>query len=120
VLIDPPYEAPGEMRRLVDETARAHAKWATGIFAIWYPLKDVGAVKRLSRDLKATGIRKVLRLELTIDSAKPDVLNGCGLVVINPPFTLADEAKALLPALAQRMARSQRVGFRVDWLAGEI
>src|SRR5262245_42696877 len=40
VLIDPPYEEPGEMRRLVDEVAKAHDKWASGIFALWYPLKD--------------------------------------------------------------------------------
>jgi 23S rRNA (adenine2030-N6)-methyltransferase len=119
VLIDPPYETPDEMRRLVDKTARAHAKWPAGIFALWYPLKDVPAVERLAQDLKATGIRKMLRLELGIDRPKPDVLHGSGLVVINPPFTLADEARVLLPALAERMAKGRQSGFRVDWLAGE-
>jgi 23S rRNA (adenine2030-N6)-methyltransferase len=118
VLIDPPYEAPDEMRRLVDEVAKAHDKWASGIFALWYPLKDAAATTRLARDLRATGIRRMLRLELTVDSARPDVLYGCGLVVINPPFTLENEAKALLPALAERMAKG-RSGARVDWLVRE-
>lgn len=118
VLIDPPYEAPDEMRRLVDEVAKAQDKWASGIFALWYPLKDPAATTRLARGLRATGIRKILRLELTIDSPKPDVFYGCGLVVINPPFTLESEAKALLPALAERMAKG-RSGARVDWLVRE-
>jgi 23S rRNA (adenine2030-N6)-methyltransferase len=119
VLIDPPYEAPDEMRHLVDEVARAHAKWPAGIFALWYPLKDAPAVTRLAQDLKATGIPKMLRLELSVDRPASDVLNGCGLVVINPPFTLVDEAKVLLPALAQRMAGGRQGGSRIDWLAGE-
>jgi 23S rRNA (adenine2030-N6)-methyltransferase len=119
VLIDPPYEAVDEMRRLVSETGRAHAKWPGGVFALWYPLKDVPAVERFARDLKASGIRKVLRLELSVGHAAPGTLHGCGLVVINPPFTLADEAKVLLPALAERLATDKQAGFRVDWLAGE-
>ncbi len=77
------------------------------------------AVERLAQDLEASDIRKVLRLELSVGRAAPGTLHGCGLVVINPPFTLVDEAKVLLPALAERLATDKQAGVRVDWLAGE-
>lgn len=120
VLIDPPFEAVGELDRLGEEMARAAAKWQTGIFAGWYPIKDMGPVDRFAEALAASGARKVLRLELMIDSpSDPNRLNGCGLVVINPPWLLKDEAEVLLPALADRLARGARAGFRAEWVVPE-
>jgi 23S rRNA (adenine2030-N6)-methyltransferase len=59
----------------------------------------------------------VLRLELLIDHPNDTTrLNGCGLVVINPPWTLADEAAILLPALADRLSRGGYGAFRCDRL----
>lgn len=120
VLIDPPYEDDDEWQRLVGEIARASVKWRTGIFALWYPIKDEARAEQLARSLEAGAIPKLLRLELIVDrAAGPDALNGSGLIVVNPPHTLADEAGLLLPALARVLARGARAGFRVDWLAGE-
>lgn len=42
VLIDPPFEDPGEFTRSAEGLARAHRKWATGIYLAWYPIKDRG------------------------------------------------------------------------------
>src|SRR2546428_2744086 len=39
VLLDPPYEQPGELDRLVDRLAAAPRKWGTGIYPAWYPIK---------------------------------------------------------------------------------
>jgi 23S rRNA (adenine2030-N6)-methyltransferase len=56
-----------------------------------------------------------LRLELLIDRPDdPDRLNGCGLFVVNPPWTFAEEAEAILPALAARLARAGFGAFRVE------
>lgn len=46
----------------------------------------------------------------------PTRLNGCGLFVINPPWTLRDEAETILPALANRLARRGYGTYRCDWL----
>jgi 23S rRNA (adenine2030-N6)-methyltransferase len=119
VLVDPPYEAEAELGRVVQALVKAWSKWPTGLYAAWYPIKDGKAVAALARSLSASPMRKVLRLEITVDEAGDrERLIGSGLVLVNPPFTLADEANVLLPALAARLAR-RAPAYRVEWLAGE-
>lgn len=119
VLIDPPYEVPGEIERLTRAMAKASRKWPTGILAGWYPIKDPGGIEPALAVLQGLGPGTALRLEVMID--RPDEaarLNGCGLVVINPPWTLEREADAILPALAQRLARGAYGAYRCERLGG--
>ncbi|MCG6122109.1 MAG: 23S rRNA (adenine(2030)-N(6))-methyltransferase RlmJ [Microvirga sp.] len=114
VLIDPPYEVPGEIDRLVAELAAAIAKWPTGIYAAWYPIKDVRAIDRALAPLRDCP-RPALRIETTI--ARPDDtgrLVGSGLIVVNPPWTLREEMETALPALAERFARGDYAGYRCE------
>ena len=63
---------------------------------------------------------KILRAELTVAPlSDPTRLNGCGLILVNPPWTLESELSVLLPALAGILGRDGKGGFRLDWLAGE-
>ncbi len=119
VLIDPPFEQPDEFGRMAEAAALAQRKWATGMLAFWYPIKGWREPDRFHRTLREQAIPKTLRLELLIDSEGDEsALNGCGLVVVNPPWKLQDEAKAMLPFLAKAMARG-RTTWRADWLVGE-
>jgi 23S rRNA (adenine2030-N6)-methyltransferase len=116
VLIDPPFEEPGELGRLAREMAKAVGKWPTGIFLGWYPIKDPAAVDGPAAVLAAAA-PEGLRLELMIDFPdEPERLNGCGLFVLNPPWTLRAEAEAILPALAGRLARESYGAFRSETL----
>lgn len=114
VLIDPPYEELGEIDRLGAALARAVAKWPTGIFLGWYPIKDVRLVDRMVAELDRALDRPALRLDLMISQPDPTRLNGNGLVIVNPPWRLADEAALFLPALAERLARAEYGAFRCD------
>ncbi|MGU3536295.1 23S rRNA (adenine(2030)-N(6))-methyltransferase RlmJ [Methylobacterium sp. A54F] len=116
VLIDPPYEVPGEVERLGNRLARAVAKWPTGVFLAWYPIKDVAAVDRMAAELDGALRRPALRLDLMIDPPDPTRLTGTGLIVVNPPYRLAEEAALFLPALAERLARGDYGAFRCDAL----
>jgi 23S rRNA (adenine2030-N6)-methyltransferase len=112
VLIDPPYEEPNELERLGAEMLKAARKWPTGVFAGWYPIKDKAPVDALAERLGETSPRPGLRLELYVDDPRdPTRLNGCGLFVLNPPWPLRREAEILLPAFAERLARSGRGAF---------
>ncbi|WP_342150790.1 23S rRNA (adenine(2030)-N(6))-methyltransferase RlmJ [Methylorubrum sp. SB2] len=120
VLIDPPYEERGEIDRLGHSLLKAARKWPTGIFLGWYPIKDPSAVERMVTALSAGLERPALRLDLMIE--RPDAptrLSGTGLVVINPPWTLAAEGDVFLPALAERLARSGYGAFRCERLGPE-
>ncbi|QDZ12131.1 23S rRNA (adenine(2030)-N(6))-methyltransferase RlmJ [Devosia ginsengisoli] len=120
VLIDPPFEEKGEFARMVAGLVKAHQRWPGGIYAFWYPIKEPAEVEQFARDLKATGIAKILRIELTISaSSTPPRLHGTGMVVVNPPYTLEDEMCLALPDLAKLLADEGRGKWRLDWIAGE-
>jgi 23S rRNA (adenine2030-N6)-methyltransferase len=120
VLVDPPFEQEGEFERLVDGLARAHRRFPTGLYALWYPLKDQKERDAFVGALAETGIPKILRAELMVRApAHPPRLFGTGMILVNPPFTLEDELQILLPALAQVLADDGRGGFRLEWIRGE-
>jgi len=126
VLIDPPYEDKHEFARVAETLAAAQRKWATGIFLLWYPIKDRSGPDRLAAALRRGGAAKaapkILRAELAwAADATPARLSGAGLVVVNPPWRLAEELARMLPALRSALGPSAGVHVRadVDWLAGE-
>jgi 23S rRNA (adenine2030-N6)-methyltransferase len=119
-LIDPPFEEPGEFRRMADALAMAHAKWATGVIALWYPRKGWREADRFHRALSGLAIPKTLRLELDVDAGADETqLGGCGMVVVNPPWKLKEEAEAMLPFLARALKQGAKTAWRADWLVGE-
>jgi 23S rRNA (adenine2030-N6)-methyltransferase len=121
VLIDPPFEQPGEFTRLVQGLAAAHRKWATGLYLIWYPIKDPHEVAAFARKLGRLGIGNMLRVELTVETASnAGGLRGCGLIVVNPPWTLHEELAILLPALTRTLSRDGAGSFKIEQLTGEI
>lgn len=105
VLIDPAFEQTDEFDRMAEGLANGLKRFATGIFLAWYPIKDIKRIDRFHAQLDAVGLRKRLRVELLIRRPDdPDLLNGCGLAVANPPYTLHEELAAVLPELARRLA----------------
>ncbi|WP_072396999.1 23S rRNA (adenine(2030)-N(6))-methyltransferase RlmJ [Hyphomicrobium sp. CS1GBMeth3] len=120
VLIDPPFEEPGEFSRLVEGLAAAHRRFATGTVIIWYPIKDEHAVRAFARDAAGLGIPKLLSAELLVRAPlSAGGLAGSGLLILNPPFTLEAQLAALLPYLAVSLGHGRGAGSRLSWLAGE-
>lgn len=106
VLIDPPFEEKDEFATLAAELIAAHRKWATGIYAVWFPIKDRRAVEGLIDSVLAAGIGRLLRLEIDVD--RPEAAGGLsatGMLIVNPPWMLGDEARIILPALTERLAQ---------------
>jgi 23S rRNA (adenine2030-N6)-methyltransferase len=115
VLVDPPFEEAADFTRLSDELAAAHRKWPTGIYMLWYPIKERDAPDALARRLRKLTLPRVLRSEIMLAPPSADAgLAGSGLLVVNPPFKLDDDLKALLPALGKIL--SPQAACRVDWL----
>lgn len=120
VLIDPPFEDRHEFQAMEEALALAHRKWPTGIYALWYPVKDLRAVAQFIARLKAREVPRILRLELSVASVRSEgPLSATGLVVVNPPFTLEEQARRLLPVLARVLARDAGAGALVELVQGE-
>jgi 23S rRNA (adenine2030-N6)-methyltransferase len=119
VLVDPPFEQDSDFPRLSEALSMAHRKWATGTYALWYPIKDRSEPDALAKRLRRSGIGKILRAELIVSPlSDPSRLNGSGLILINPPWILENELSMLLP-LVRLLQREGKGRFTLDWLAGE-
>jgi 23S rRNA (adenine2030-N6)-methyltransferase len=130
VLIDPPFEDAGDFPRLAQALEAAHRKWASGSYLLWYPIKERDAPDALARRLLRSGMvgsgpaskmtSKILRVEVSVGGPRDaNRLGACGLMVVNPPWTLESELAVLLPELAAALSADGRGSHRVDWLRGE-
>jgi 23S rRNA (adenine2030-N6)-methyltransferase len=120
VLVDPPFEAKDEFERLAAGFAQAFAKWPTGSFLLWYPVKSRRAADGLARQVAknvaaATPAGSCLRLEFSVaPPAAGAGLTSAGLLIANPPWTLAGELKAILPELEKPLGQGGAGRFRLE------
>ncbi len=100
VLIDPPFERGGEFAALETNLRAAVEKFRTGVFAIWYPIKHRAPVRDFFESLKLSPLRDVVAAEfLRRPPTDPARLNGCGVLVVNPPYGFAASVEPMLQAL---------------------
>ena len=120
VLIDSGFDVADEFSRVVRALVDAHRHWSSGIFAVWYPLMQTGPMRDFYRDVAKSGIRKVLRLELSIRQRdESGIVPGCGMLVVNPPWHFDDEARRLLDYLWRVLSIDRAGEPLVEWLVPE-
>jgi len=119
VLVDPPFEVTDEFERMVKGLEKAYERWATGMYAFWYPIKDKADVNAYHKALANMGIGKIAAADFYL--RKPDnreILNGCGMVLVNPPWTLEEELHTIMNVLVP--ALTGKTGYyRWTRIAGE-
>ena len=120
VLIDPPYELKEDYDLVVKAIEEGYKRFATGTYAIWYPVVLRQQTKRIFKGLEATGIRKILKIELAV---RPDSdqrgMTASGMVVINPPWTLETQMKEILPYLTKTLVPEGTGSWTVEWITPE-
>ncbi len=120
VLIDPPYELKEDYDLVVQAIVEGYKRFATGIYAIWYPVVLRQQSKRIVKGLEATGIRKILQIELAV---RPDSdqrgMTASGMIVINPPWQLESQMKHVLPYLVKTLVPEGTGSYKVTWITPE-
>jgi 23S rRNA (adenine2030-N6)-methyltransferase len=110
VLIDPPFEKTDEYQMIVEKLVQAITRWSTGIYAIWYPIKQTKEINLFYKALIKTGIQKVLRCEIHLRE-KNEKLDACGMIIVNPPWQWQEKIKTILPTLCDVYAARAKCDF---------
>lgn len=120
VLMDPPYEMKSDYEAVVKGVVEGYKRFATGTYAIWYPVVLRQQIKRMVNQLEATGIRKILQIELAV---RPDSdqrgMTASGMIVINPPWKLEQQMKNVLPWLHKTLVPEGTGHTLVEWIVPE-
>ncbi len=121
VLIDPPFEAQeGEFTAIETALTQAHTRWPNGVYAVWYPIKAHRVIAPFHRHMASGPFDKVMAAELLVrPDDSPLRLNGCGMLIANPPWKLDAMLARLLPALCVALAQSAGASESLRWLRGE-
>jgi 23S rRNA (adenine2030-N6)-methyltransferase len=119
VLIDPPFESRDEEFRHIEHAMRhAMQRWPTGMYAVWYPIKQRSQVQPFHR-WASRAARRVLLVELLLHPDNtPLRLNGNGLVIFNAPWKFDDVLRESLQVLARTLG-PPGTEYRLSWLAQE-
>jgi 23S rRNA (adenine2030-N6)-methyltransferase len=120
ILIDSSFDRAREFHRLKQGLVTAHEKFATGVYALWYPLMEPHAMRAFEREIVVTGIRKILQLEISVlPEHWSESMRGCGLLVVNPPFGFEAAAREILDWLCPLLAQQGGGEKRLAWLVKE-
>lgn len=120
ILIDPAFERKDEYARLIQGLLEAHARFPTGVYAIWYPIMSRALVNRFYADIQASGLAKILRCELIIRASDDrSIMSGSGMLIINPPWQLEEQVRPVLDWLWAILKREECPAPVVDWLVTE-
>jgi 23S rRNA (adenine2030-N6)-methyltransferase len=118
VLIDPPFEQQAQEFRVIEAAlAESHTRWPTGVYAVWYPIKQRAAIRPFERWLSGRKFKEVLIAELLVRADdSPLRLNGCGMAIVNTPWRLDAAVASTLTALHSVLAQAQGAMHRLSML----
>jgi 23S rRNA (adenine2030-N6)-methyltransferase len=116
VLIDPPYENKDDYRRVKDTLADALVRFATGTYAVWYPVLQRMESRQMPDKLKRLPCNGWLNVTLSISTPSPDGfgLHSSGMFVINPPWTLEPMLRDLMPYLVKVLGKDSGATFTLE------
>ena len=118
-LIDPPYEVSRQdFERVIVSVADALQRFGTGVYAVWYPIKDEREVHGWHDAFARAVAAETLVSELWLYPRDSKVaLNGSGMLIVNPPYQLAERMQLWLPELRARLDVGHPGGTSVTKLA---
>jgi 23S rRNA (adenine2030-N6)-methyltransferase len=119
VLIDPPFESKEEFADIGRGVVEALRRLPSAVIAIWYPITERARTEEFQRSLQALAV-PALCAELSIAGDGAQLrMKGCGLLVLNPPWQIEGEIKAVLPVLTQKLRVDDGARATCEWLVPE-
>lgn len=120
VLIDPSYEVKSDYQHAIKQVIQAHKRFATGTFAIWYPVVLRQRIHEMETALQKSGIKNIQLIELGLQPDNPEHgMTSSGIIVINPPWTLWRAMEEALPWLVDHLGENDLGFYRLEQLVPE-
>jgi 23S rRNA (adenine2030-N6)-methyltransferase len=118
ILIDPAFDVENEFERVLNGLREAVKRFETGVYAVWFPIKERKVIELFYDDCRRAGFERMLVAELLVfPEMLSERLNGCGMLIINSPWQLDEELCVVLPVLQEHLGRGGGA-HSVNWLTG--
>ena len=116
VLIDPPFEDKSDYQTVIGALQDALKRFATGIYAIWYPHLQRREVNELTARLKTLPVKSWLHAGINVQTPSSDGfgMHGSSMFILNPPWTLEQDLRGVLPWLTQVLAQDAGASYTLD------
>ncbi|MFM9156290.1 MAG: 23S rRNA (adenine(2030)-N(6))-methyltransferase RlmJ [Polynucleobacter victoriensis] len=115
IFMDPPYEIKTDYPKVVDALEEGLARFAEGVYVVWYPILTRGDHIRMLESLRKLS-EKTLNIAMTVQ--EPDEkgfgMLGSGLFIINPPWTLKDTMRDIMPYLVEKLAQYPGASYEIS------
>jgi len=117
ILIDPPYEEKQDYQRVITALHEGLKRFANGVYAVWYPQLQRADARQLPQQLKQLDVKSWLNVSLGVHAPADDGfgMHGSGMFILNPPWTLHDELKQVMPYLVKALGQDDGAGFELEY-----
>ena len=117
VLIDPPYEQKQDYARVVHTLKEARKRFEQGCYLVWYPCLSREESRKLPEQLQKLSPDNFVQAELYVKQPAKDGfgMHGSGMLVINPPYLLAEQLRDSLPVLTKLLAQDAGARFVLEY-----
>lgn len=116
VLIDPPFERGDEFGAAGEFLLKALGRFANGVYAAWYPVKNRYEAQRFLRRMQRDLTRPALNFEFDNGAPGKGQMRACGLLVVNPPFRFDPEMQPALNLLVRELAQGPKPSIASEWI----
>ena len=103
ILIDPSYELQSDYKAVRDCLEEGYKRMPHAVFVIWYPVVGNPLLETMTRKITALATDKLWRLELSIESEEQQGMVATGVLVLNPPWTLAADMEKAFQAICPQL-----------------
>lgn len=119
-LIDPSYEIKSDYPLVLDTLLQMYKRFPIGTYALWYPVVDRSRNQYLEKAIKTSGLKNVALFELGITAdTQEHGMTASGMIIVNPPWTLATDMQLTLPWLANTLGLEGAGHYRIETLVNE-
>ena len=119
IVVDPSYEIKADYEGVVTHIQRLYKRFATGTYAVWYPVVDSLRVDKMISAFKRSALKNTQRYELQTCDAEVGGMYASGMVVVNPPWTLTSDLQSAMPWLVKQLGLDTSARYIVETLVQE-